>query len=83
MLKRVTVSQECAHFFILNYQYLHALLRGQGQNTIIFQNRLAKYTQAEIETYWSEMYDAFDKVRGKEDRGHLQKSQTGMVRDGR
>lgn len=83
MLKRVNISQECAQFFMLNYQYLHALLRSQDQNAIIFQNRLAKYTADQIDTYWSELYDEYNHVRGKEDHRHIQKTQTGMVRDGR
>jgi len=83
MLRQVTVSQECAQFFIQNYQYLHAMLRGQGEAMATLQGRLAKYTQDQIDGYWSEMFDAYSKVQGKEDTRHIQRQQTGMVRDGR
>lgn len=83
MLKKVTLSQEAVQWLINEHNFLNALLRDDVINAEIFQARLSKYSKDQLDGYWSEVYDQFDKVRGKEEKAKLQVVQTGMVKDGR
>lgn len=75
MLKRLSIRQECARFFIQEHQLLHAILRGDEMNIIVFTKVLAHYDENQREMHWTELYDAYQKVKGKEEGGKIHKEE--------
>lgn len=83
MLKRVSLSQEAVLWLIDQHNFLNAILKEDAINAQVFQARLARYDAHVVQTLWAEVFEEFNRVRGKEEKGKIQVAQTGMVRDAR
>lgn len=80
MLKKVQLSQECAEYMITSYQFMQAIVRGDEPNTSILQSKLARYDSNQVDGYWSELWDQYHAVKGKETGSKIQRSEAANVK---
>jgi len=74
MLKKVQLSQETVAWVILEHQLLHAILNNRQADITTYAQRLSRYDSNLLNGYWTEVFDQYDAVKGKEERGKIIRS---------